>query len=271
MSADPLALLRAVSDVLDSLGIAAYVLDGQERTLLWNRSFLRLFPEHGGRIFSGETYERNLQRFFEARIGTGDPVLMERLVRDALERNRHQQRPIVFEHHRRRLRAGSLPLPGFGRMRVWIEQAPSAEGEDASLPGPRHFDQLPDGVVVRTPDGLIGWANETFVSMFGLPDRRAAIGQTLEQVYADAWSDAPDRTGFDAGRVALAVGLRRPGEPFELPMPIDRWLRVIVQSDPDGRGFFTLVDISELRRQQRALAEKTAQLETLLARLGGGG
>jgi PAS domain-containing protein len=111
---EPLALLRAVADVLDSLGIAAYVLDESERTLLWNRSFLRLFPEHGGRIFSGETYERNLFRFFEARAGTGDPVLLSRMVRDAQERNRHQVRPIVFEHHGRRLRSTQTrmrPMP----------------------------------------------------------------------------------------------------------------------------------------------------------------
>jgi PAS domain-containing protein len=120
-------------------------------------------------------------------------------------------------------------------------------------------------VIVRTPDGLIGWANETFVSMFGLPHRQAAVGQTLEQVYRDTWSDAPNLTHFDAGRLALAAGLRRPGAPFELPMPIDRWLRVTVQTDSESRSFFTLVDITELKRQQQALAEKTAQLEALLA------
>lgn len=265
MSAEPLALLRAVADVLDSLGIGAYVLDEDDRTLLWNRSFMRLFPEHGGKIFSGESYERNLRRFFEARVGTGDEVLLGRLVRDALDRNRQQSRPIVFEHHGRRLRAGSLPLPGFGRLRVWVEQAPSAEAS-GSAPGPSHFDQLPDGVMVRTPDGLIGWVNETFVSMFGLPDRRAAIGETFERIYQEVWSDAVDRTMFDAGRLALAAGLRHTGAPFELPMPIGRWLRVIAQTDAESRGFFALVDITQLKRQQEALAEKTAQLEALLAR-----
>lgn len=265
MSAEPLALLRAVSDVLDSLGIGAYVIDDAERTLLWNRSFLRLFPEHGGKIYSGEPYERNLRRFFEARVGADDELLIGRLVRDAMERNRQQSRPIVFEHRGKRLRAGSLPLPGFGRLRVWIEQAPSVDAI-GSTPGTGHFDQLPDGVMVRTPDGLIGWVNETFVSMFGLPDRRAAIGLTFEQAYHDVWSDAVDRTMFDAGRLALAAGLRHTGAPFELPMPIGRWLRVIGQTDSESRGFFALVDITELKRQQQALAEKTAQLEALLAR-----
>lgn len=265
MSAEPLSLLRAVADVLDSLGIGAYVLDGEERSLLWNRSFLRLFPEHGGKIYSGESYERNLRRFFESRVGTSDEALLDRLVRDALDRNRLQARPIVFEHGGRRLRAGSLPLPGFGRLRVWLEVAPSADAV-GTAPGLAHFDQLPDGVMVRTPDGLIGWVNETFVSMFGLPDRRAAVGSTFEQVYQDVWSDATDRARFDLGRPALAAGLRHTGAPFELPMPINRWLRVIAQTDSEGRGFFALVDITELKRQQQALAEKTAQLEALLAR-----
>lgn len=269
MSAEPLPLLRAVADVLDSLGIGAYVLDGDDRTLLWNRSFLRLFPEHAGKIYSGESYERNLRRFFESRVGGGDEVLLARLVRDALDRNRQQSRPIVFEHRGRRLRAGSLPLPGCGRLRVWVEQAPTAEAV-GSAPGPAHFDLMPDGVMIRTPDGLVGWVNETFVSMFGLPDRRAAIGETFERLYEDVWSDAPDRSGFDAGRLALAAGLRHTGAPFELPMPIQRWLRVIAQTDVDGRGFFALVDITELRRQQLALAERTAQLEALQSRDGPG-
>lgn len=265
MDPQPLVLLRAVADVLDSLGIGAYVLDEQDRTLLWNRSFLRLFPEHGGKIYSGEPYAENLRRFFTVRSGDGDPALVARQVQEALARNRHQQRAIVFEHRGRRLRAGSLPLPDLGRLRIWVEQGPSASGDGTSTPGTRHVDQLPDGVVMRTTDGLIGWVNETFVSMFGLPDRRAAVGQTLDQVYADAWVDAVDKARGDVGRQTLAAARRRGMPQFELPMPIDRWLRVSVQTEDDGRAMLVLVDVTELRRQQQALADKSAQLEALLA------
>lgn len=259
MDPTPLTLLRAVADVLDSLGIGAYVLDEQERTLLWNRSFLRLFPEHAGKIYSGEPYADNLGRFFAVRSVDGDPAIVARQVQDALARNRQQQRPIVFEHRGHRLRAGSLPLPGLGRLRVWVEQEPSASDEIGSKPGTKHYDLLPDGVLMRTPDGLIGWANETFVSMFGLADRRAAIGQTLEQVYAEAWNDAVDRPRGDAGRQALAAAMRRGTPVFELPMPIDRWLRVCVHTEADGRGFLTLVDITEIKRLRLAQAAKPAE------------
>lgn len=284
MTPEPLALLRAVADVLDSLGVGAYVLDDADRTLLWNRTFLRLFPEHGGKIYSGEPYERNLRRFYEGRLGPDERAHIDRYVRDGLDRNRNQARPIAFEHHGRRLRAGSLPLPGVGRIRIWLEQPSTATSEAASSPGAGHFDQLPDGVMVTTPDGLVGWVNETFVSMFGLSDRGAAIGRTFEQLYREVWVDAPDPTPGEAGRATLATSLRYVGAPIELPMPANRCLRLIGQRGADGRGFFALVDITELKRKQDTLAEaeqrardsearlhaKTALLEATLQRMDQG-
>jgi hypothetical protein len=43
---DRLSLLRAITESLDSLGIATCTFDLEDRALLWNRSFLELFPEH---------------------------------------------------------------------------------------------------------------------------------------------------------------------------------------------------------------------------------
>ena len=42
--AELLLLLGAISETLDGLDIAVCVFDEQDRTLLWNRAFLRLFP-----------------------------------------------------------------------------------------------------------------------------------------------------------------------------------------------------------------------------------
>lgn len=263
MTTEVLPLLRAVCDVLDSLGISACVFDEQDRTLLWNRSFLRCFPEHGGQIYSGESYEANLRRFFAGRLAGEAQAQVERHVSEAIQRHRSQVRPFAFMHRGRRLRVGSLPLPGIGRIRLWIEQATpalagpvDAGGADLSL-----FDHLPDAVMVTTPDGLIAWVNETFVFAYGLPDREAAIGRSFEDLYREVWTDKPERAAYDAGRVALTERMRYTGAPFELPLPLDRWVRVVGHPGAEGRGVFAHVDITELKRKERSLmlAEQRAR------------
>ncbi|MCB1996829.1 MAG: PAS-domain containing protein, partial [Rhodoferax sp.] len=254
---EALALLRSVCDVLDSLGVAACVLDDQDRTLTWNRSFLRFFPEHGGQIYSGEPYEANLQRFFATRAPVAEPARLAQQVRDAVARHRAQHRAFAFDHHGRRLRVGSLPLPGVGRIRIWTEQAvPVLAGPvDPTRAEMALFDHLPDAVMVTTPDGLIAWVNETFVFAYGLPDRGAAVGQTFEALYAEIWSDKPDRHLYREGSAALVDRMRFVGAPFELPLPMDRWVRIVGQPGPEGRGIYAHVDITELKRNERRLTE----------------
>ncbi len=278
-----LTLLRAVCDVLDSLGAAACVMDEADHTLLWNRSFLRFFPEHGGHIYSGEPYAANLRRFFSVRLGRAEMAHLEHYVQDGVARHRVQSRPITFVHRGLRLRVGSLPIPGVGRIRVWTEQPMPVLGGpvDTAATNLNLFDHLPDAVMVTTPDGLITWVNQTFVLVYGLPQRRAAIGQRFEDVYREVWSDKPDHAAYATGHKALSVHRRLEGAPLELPLPRDQWVRIVGQPSAEGRGVFTHVDISELKRkehslmqaEQRArdseaqLREKTALLEATLERM----
>lgn len=280
---EALSLLRPVCDVLDSLGVAACVLDEQDRTLTWNRSFLRLFPEHGGQIFSGEPYEANLRRFFQARGPDLDPQQLALQVRDAVARHHAQHRAFAFEHRGRRLRVGSLPLPGVGRIRIWTEQAvPVLAGPvDPDRAELTLFDHLPDAVMLTTADGLIAWVNETFVFAYGLPDRDAAVGRSFEDLYAEVWTDKPDRDRYQEGSRALSERMRYVGAAFELPLPMDRWVRIVGQPGPQGRGVYTHVDITELKRNERqlmqaerrardseaALQDKSRLLEAMLARM----
>ncbi|RVT52131.1 PAS-domain containing protein [Rubrivivax albus] len=280
---EALALLRPVCDTLDSLGVAACVLDEHDRTLTWNRSFLRFFPEHGGHIYSGEPYEANLRRFFEARTPGLPMAQLAQRVTDALARHRAQHRALAFDHRGRRLRVGSLPLPGIGRIRIWTEHAMPVLGGPVD-PGRTElglFDHLPDAVMVTTEDGLIAWVNETFVHAYGLPDREAAVGQRFEVLYAEVWSDKPDRHRYREGSAALVDRLRHIGAPFELPLPMDRWVRIVGQAGPEGRGIYAHVDITELKRNERRLMEaeqrtkaseaalqhKSTLLEAMLARM----
>src|SRR5450631_2278048 len=47
-------LLQTIAATLDGLDIAMCAFDSDDRTVLWNRAFLRYFPEHADHVFAGE-------------------------------------------------------------------------------------------------------------------------------------------------------------------------------------------------------------------------
>ncbi len=269
-----------IAEALDSLGIALCVYDDQDRLLAWNRSFLVIFPEHSGAIAIGEPYVANLRRFYEGRLGAEEMPRIDRYIAEGVARHRAQQRPFVFEHHGRRIMVASLPLPGLGRMRIWrydesespVVGAESFLLEKVHLPGVETtslFDHVADGVMVSGPDDSILWVNQPFVTMYGFSHRDAAVGLSFEQVYRVAWQgfrDA-DPAPFESGLAVLEDNMRFAGAPFEVPLPNDRWSRVIEQRGPDDKRFFAHVDITAFKRQQNRLqiAERRARdSETLL-------
>lgn len=275
-SADPLALLRAVAQTLDGLDIGACLFDDADRTLLWNRSFLTLFPEHAAYIHVGEAYSVNLRRFFESRLNAFEMPLIDRHIEKAVARHRLQSRPIAFEHGGRWLTAASLPLPGLGRIRIWrAGENALPQGDAVAVPeglfsdGVALFDHVADGVMVTDADGRIAWVNHPVVLMYGLRDRAAATGASFESVYRHAWQgqSAGDSKRFQRGLSVLAEGLRFTGAPFELPLPEGRWVRVIEQRGPDGKGFSAHVDITALKQQQQALEQAEARARESEARL----
>ncbi|MBP8296729.1 MAG: PAS-domain containing protein [Burkholderiales bacterium] len=271
---DALPLLRTLAETLDSLVVAFSVFDDADRVLLWNRAFLRFFPEHAGHIHEGEPYRANLRRFYEGRLSATELPALERYIDEGLARHRAQQRPFAFEHRGLRLRVASLPLSGIGRIRIW--QAVPAPGRVAltgapgvpPIDGTAVFDHLAEGVMVTDADHRIAWVNEPFVIMYRFADRAAAAGGTLEDAYRTAWhgEETGDPALFERGLAILTDSLRYAGAPFEVPLPGARWTRVVEQKSPDGRSFFVHVDITELKRQQEELlrAERRARDSELL-------
>lgn len=272
--ADMLPLLRSMGEALDGLSVALCVFDDADATLFWNRTFLDFFPEHEPHIRVGEHYSANLRRFYEGRLPDVEKHAIERYIAEGVARHRAQHRPYSFEHRGLRLLVSSLPLPGIGRIRVWRAQPvagvadaePQPWTESSSL-----LDRLPDGVMVCADDHRILGVNQPFVLMYGLKDRTDAIGASFEDVYRTAWGatpvDAAEQALFDAGLATLAENLRFAGAPFEVPLPGQRWSRVIAQPNQDGTSSHAHVDITELKRQQMRLAtaeQRARQSEALL-------
>ena len=258
----PYALM---AELLDSLNIAVCLFDDGDFTVLWNRTFLRLFPEQDGHLSEGEHYSANLYRFYQVRLGPEELPNIDQYVRDGVARHRAQSRPFVFEHRGKWLRVGSQPLPAGGRIRVWTSI--SAPGVDAgmaraltgtSLIGDNTImENVADGVMLLDADGRITQINEQCLLLYGLGTRDQAVGLQYEDLLASAWiaqSAVPTPSGTrEYWQEKLAEDRRFAGAPFEVQLPRDLWLRVIEQRGPNGVAYSTHVDISELKRQQRAV------------------
>ena len=249
-----------MAELLDSLNVAVCVFDGGDRTMLWNRAFLRCFPEHDGAVHEGEPYRANLERFYRARLDADELPEIERYIADGLARHRMQSRPFVFEHRGQWLRVASLPLPGGGRIRVWTPiaapteatvtpRAPAGAGDSAILAN------VADGLMLLGADDRITQVNDECLQLYGLAGRDEMLGRRYEEVLAASWrrqspGPVPQDEALYWARV-LIEPRRFAGAPFEVLLPHDRWLRVIEQRDAEGVAYSTHIDISQLKRQER--------------------
>jgi len=93
-----LRLIRALGDTLDGLDVALCAFDDSDRTLAWNSTFFKFFPEHAGHVYVGEPYEANLRRFYTQRLDAQELPNIERYITAGVERHRAQTRPYSFEH-----------------------------------------------------------------------------------------------------------------------------------------------------------------------------
>lgn len=289
-----LPVIQAFGETLDGIDVAMCAFDAHDTTVHWNRSFLRFFPEHDGHVHVGESYESNLRRFYSVRLSPGEQELIEQYIEEGLARHRMQSRPFVFEHRGLRLQVASLPLPDGGRIRTWKSDPLSASSQ-ITAPHPDQpnrqsleaelFDRLPEGVMLCAVDHTILWVNQPLVMMYGLARREAAIGLSFREAYRAAWArgaaDDVTATAQAFGLSTLTDRLRFAGAPFELPLPGDRWVRVVGQANSDGTRTYALADITQLKRQQERLRlaerqaresearlkEKSAMLEATLERM----
>lgn len=284
--AETLNVLRPMAEGFDGLGVAMCVFDSADATVLWNRTFLKFFPEHAAYVHVGEPYVDNLRRFYRERLGPDELPLIERYVQEGLDRHRTQQRPFSFEHLGRRLQVTAFPVPGACRVRLWKAEpeasvaTDSADGMNVEPASTRQasaqviveatlLDHVADGVMVTDIADRILWVNEPFVSMYGVAARAAAVGTGFADVYRAAWdAHASDEQAlYERGLATLVDNMRFAGAPFELPLPRDRWSRVIAQRSPDGKGFFVHVDITLLKRQHHLLSVAEARARESEAQL----
>ncbi len=253
--------LLACGEMLDGLDVALCAFDEDDRTVCWNRAFVRMFPEHDGQVQVGEHYGRNLARFYRLRLQGDELASLEDFVAAGVRRHRAQDRPFSFEHHGRRLHVWCLQCPGLGRVRVWradealppgTQPPPALASTHVHGSALQLLDMVPDGLKICGPDGVVQWVNERFLQLYGLTDAAAARGRTFEVIYRGAWLRAGEEMP-PQGLMVLREALRFAGAPFELPLPGGRCCRMAARRAPDGSVVYTHADISALKQVEREL------------------
>lgn len=265
-------MLRAFVNVLEQIEVAVCVFDDQDRTVLWNNTFLSFFPEHAGHVHVGEHYRENLRRFYRLRLPEQEAHMLERYVEEGIARHRAQQQAFEFDHCGYRVRAASLEWGSMGRIRVWrktvaleslVVQEPVRS--DACIDAADVLENLADGALVVGQDDCILWANKRFHSLYGLPFSMDVRGWRFDALYQAAWQGTEPSESHLAGLRVLQERQRFSGAPYELPLPDQRWVRVLEQNRTreSGQGYSTHVDITAFKRQQEALERLSLRLELL--------
>jgi signal transduction histidine kinase len=269
---DVTASIVPIASMLDSLGIGVCLFDQQDRAISWNVTFLRFFPEHDGHIQTGESYVENLRRFYLSRLDESERQDIDRYIADGVARHRAQKQPFEFSHRGRWLRVASLPMPGIGRMRIWTAVASPRDTDvlarGMAVAGKQlesgQIDDIADGLMVRDRAGSITFVNRRFATMYGLVQETEAVGLTFNELVERVWAGRP---GGREALLTVASNNDLVGAPYELPLPHDRWMRVIEHRAVNGDVVSTHAEITDLRRLQRATEAARAEAEALAASL----
>ena len=276
---------RFFGRLLDTLNIALCLYDGNDNALLWNSAFFKFFPEHAGHIHAGEHYSENLRRFYRTRLDAGQMHDIERYVGEGVARHRAQSMPYMFQHRGLWLKVSSLPVPGVGRIRVWVQVPPPRAKEHAAASqgcvAVEHetdrldvalIEDIADGISVAGADHRIISVNDHFMLLYGLSDRKSVIGRSFEEIFAAIWTSAHasmPKAEMQERLRSLKESIRFAGAPFELPLPDNRWMRVVAHRTKDGSEYWIHTDISQLKLRQKELevAEQHARESEKLYRL----
>src|SRR5581483_2927285 len=196
----------------------------------------------------------------------------ERYVADGVARHRAQVRPFVFEHRQRRIQVNALSVGGGARARIWREipglperQGGAAVRAGALGPAGGVLEIFPEAVMLIGTDELISFVNRRLVALYQLDDAADIIGRPFVAFLDLLAARHPGAAG--AGqfgpewRWRMVEHRRFPGVPHEFQLPGGRWVRIVESLMPDG-GFCALhTEITELKRQEQALAEARGAAE----------
>ena len=272
LGAEPIALpdelcragdMGMIGHVLDSLGVAACVIDADEQILSWNDAFRVFFPEHDGLLRVGWPYAENLRNFVAHNLREGGRE--DAATAAAVERHRNMRGPSTFQKQDGRwLRSQIVWFADGSCLKYWSDITKTL---DADLDAARLVEMLgtfDSAILVYDAEGRFRVANRRASEL--LPhiifQEGASYAEHLRQVGETALDPA------EAPRVGqLIERFSAMRQPITSPMILRRrpegWFRLEERATRAGGLNVVLTDITTLKRMEDANDVLTQQAQEL--------
>lgn len=272
----------ALQQLLDHLDCGVVLYDAEDRLVLCNADFRRLYPGLADQLQPGRRFEDILR----GAVGRGlVPEAAGREERWIIERLRAHAEPagaIVRRMHNgrwrriveKRLADGSL-LAFSVDVTDQVARAEEAQRAlaDARLARERldeAIEALPDGFALYDAEDRLVVCNSRYRDIYAPSAPAMIIGACFEDIlrYGLAHGQYPQAAGREAEWLAERLHHHRhPGSPQLQQLPGNRWLRIDERRTRDGGTAGVRTDVTELVRREQQLVELNAQLDEALARL----
>jgi PAS domain S-box-containing protein len=264
------ARLRAAIDAMPN-HIAIY--DPDDRLVTFNRHAATLSDRLKEKILPGRGFEEIMRDALalgawpEAE-GREEAWLAERL---AFHRNPHGRR-VQRMANGRWVRVEETRTPDGGHITVGVDITDETEAEARAARAERRFrdamEALPDGFIIWDADDRLAYCNDRCRALY--PESAPAMveGARYEDMlrYGVAQGQHPDAAGREEAWIAERLARHAaPSAPVEQALPGDRWVRVVDRRTAGGETVGVRIDVTDLKRQQRALEAARAEAETALA------
>jgi PAS domain S-box-containing protein len=255
-------------DAIESLSVAFLLCDGEDRLVACNGRYRQwFFPGHEDTLRPGMTFEQILKHSQAVNPGLNKRNWGKDWLERRLKRRKDLGAPFEIELlDKRILLAVERRTAGGGIVSIYTDitdiKAHEKEIADKSAALKATFDNMSEGITMVDPDLRIVGFNRRFAEMFSFAPEALAVGmsyETLLRLHAAQGNFGP---GDPAEQVRTRLERARRGgrQVFVIELPDGRIVQMRRKPMPDGGFTNTYTDISDIKRHERELAEKSATL-----------
>ena len=259
---------RRLIDAIESLSVAFLLCDGEDRLVACNSRYRQwFFPGFEDTLRPGMSFVDLLRHGQAAQPGLNNRNWGPRWQARRLARRKELGKPFEVELlDGRILLAVERRTAGGGIVSIYtdITEIKAHEKEIASKSAALEatFDNMSEGITMVDRDLTVVGFNRRFAEMFSFPPDALTVGMSYEvllRLHADRGNFGPGDPEEQV-RARLERARRGGRQVFVIELPDGRIVQMRRKPMPDGGFTNTYTDITDIKRHERELAEKSATL-----------
>ncbi|MBL8287205.1 MAG: diguanylate cyclase [Rubrivivax sp.] len=273
---------QAWQRLLDHLACGIVLYDADDRLVLCNADFRRLYSALADELQPGRRFEDILRRAVARGVIPEAAGREEEWVRERLREHAQPTGPLVRRTADGRWRRiVETPLPDGSLLAFSVditEQVAKAELAERALADARlarerlddAIEALPDAFALYDADDRLVVCNTRYRETYATSAPALNPGARFEDIlrYGLARGQYPQAAGREAEWLAERLQRHRnPASPHLQQLPGNRWLRIDERRTRDGGIAGVRAEVTELVRREQRLVELNAQLDEARARL----